>query len=245
MIKTVLVSLLTVLSLSILGSAIWLGTYAYRVTDAIQAVTVFYSKDEMLVFIGHSKAILAGRRIDIIRKQITSGLLVPEHVSDDLLVAHLKDGVISKNDLRGFGFFGTPLAHRGHAYWYVGVSNIWEVNDSNLVALSPTETSTLDGRFNTIGESNRTEGWNKKNFQPGWKNPEVIIPLQGEEVKVYADVNPIRNGQNHRVRIMVAQIGKTNMPETVIDIVEGYQKISKAEYSKLITQKIEGAQTAM
>jgi hypothetical protein len=237
MMKPAVLSFFIVLGLAILASAFWLGTRWYGVIDAIQGVNVLYSDNEIFVFVGHGKAVLAGARIRLIAEDLTSVLHIPDHVGDDLLVAHFKDGKLSTNDLKGFGYFGAPFAYQGQGYWYLGISNIWKLDGSNVISLSMAETALLVGQIKDIDTVTRAEGWDRNFFHTSWEKPEAIIHLRSGDVKVYADVQPLANGRNYRVRVMLAQIGKTNPPETLIDIVEGYQKISKEKHLKLKAQK--------
>jgi len=234
--KGAILSVIMVLALAFGSFATWLGGHWYGVIDAIQGVTIFYSKNEMFIFIGHSKAVLEGRRLNLIMNEELSGLLFPDHVRDDLLVAHLKDGKLLKSDLKGFGYFGTPFACQGQAYWYLGISNIYRLHDSNVVPLSHDETSLLDSQITSLGESSRAAGWKDKFFHVEASVPEVTVRMQSEEVRVYADVQALANGRNQRVRVMLARSGTTNATDTLIDVVQGYQRIKKEEYIKVKSQ---------
>jgi hypothetical protein len=243
--KTIILSILIILLLAVFGFAVWLGGRWYGVIDTIQGVTIFYSKSEMFVFIGHSKAVLADSRFKIIGKQLTSGLLIPNHVSDDMMAAHFKNGKTSTFDLKGIGYSGSAFVYRGDFYCYWGGelarNSTWKWNGSNFTMLSSNEVTALDHqidqKFKYVSESTRAEGWNEKYFQAGWKEPGAIIPLESGEVKVYADIHPMSHKRNDRARIMLVQSGNTNSPEMVIDVVEGYQGISKEEYLELKAQK--------
>lgn len=216
----------------------------YGVIDSVQEVTTFYSQDEVFVFIAHGRAILADNRILLLLKQLTSVLLFPDHVSDDLLVARFKNGKVLKYDLNGFGFGGGPFVYRGEIYWSRGREtgdsgpSLWRWDDSKLVPLSDREALVMGyDEIKDLDTMTRSEGWKQQRFQAGWDRPEVTMPLRSGYVRVYAEKQSLANGRNDRVRVMLAELGNSNSPEVLIDVAEGYQQISRVEYLKLKSQK--------
>jgi hypothetical protein len=164
-------------------------------------------------------------------------------------VARFKDGEVLKYDLTGFGIGGAPFVYHDEVYWRRGREHgdngpsLWRWNDSKFVRLSEREASLLDhNKIKDIDTTTRPGGWNQQTFQTGWDHPEVTIRLRNGSVRVYAEKQSLTNGRNDRVRVMLAEHGNTNSAKILIDVVEGYKKISKAEYLKLRLQKSDGNQ---
>ncbi len=247
--KALILIILVAGGLAIAGLAIWLGTRWYGEIEVVQRISVLNSKEELFIFINHNKAVLAETRAKLLAKHLTSMFLFPEHVSDDMLVVHLKNGKVSKYELKGFGSGGTAFVHQGNIYWMRGSESldteptIWRWNGSKFVALSEAEASLLDfHHIKDIDEITKQEGWNQNSFGLGDRVPEVTVHLQNADVKVYGESQLQVKGKSTRDRVLLVQSGKTNVPEMVIDIAKGYQKISKEEYLKLEEQKTVGNQ---
>jgi hypothetical protein len=213
--------------------------------DAVQGVSVLNSDSELFVFIDHARAVLAESRFKLLAKQLTSVALFPEHVSDDLLVVHLKGSKISTYDLIGFGVGGSPFVFHGNTYWGRGRERgsneprTWRWNGSNFIPLSDPDTDTLYGQFKYFDEITQTEGWHQKSFNTDYRQPEAIIQLRNEDIRIYSESHPGLNGNGSRTRVMLVQSEKTNSPKELIDIDNGFRTISEVEYLKLIAQKHE------
>jgi hypothetical protein len=245
--KALILIILVAGGLAIAGLTIWLGSRWYGEIEVVQEVSVLNSKEELFVFINHNKAVLGERTIILLAKNLTSTFLFPEHVSDDLLVVHLKNGNVSKYDLKGFGSGGSPFVYQGNIYWMRGSERLnteptmWRWNGSKFVALSEAEASLLDyNHIKDIDKATKQEGWNQSSFNLGFRVPEMTVHLQNSEVKVYGESQLQVNGKSARDRVLLVQSGKTNAPEMLIDIVKGYQGISKEEYLKLKEHKAVG-----
>ena len=242
--KALSLILTSAFALAILCFAIWLGSRWYGAIEVVQTASVLNSKDDLFVFINHDKAVLTETRFYLLAKQVTSVLSFPEHVSDDLLVVHLKDGKVSKYDLTDFGSGGSSFVYHGDIYWSRGHERgdtgptKWKWDGSKFSALSEAEASLLDyNHIKDIDEAAKKEGWDEKKFTLGYRDPEVTVRLRNGEVKVYGESV---NGRNPRERVVLVQSGNPNAPETLIDIAKGYQAISKEDYLKLKEQKAAG-----
>lgn len=231
--------LLTGLALVIVAFALWLLSPYYGTTEAVQKVTALSSKAELYVFIGHSKALLKDTRLRLWAKQLASPFLVPERISDDLLVVHLKDGILSKYDLKGFGPFGAFFVYHGEVYW--GRARLrgktgpytWKWEGSKFVPLSEAETALLDDtNLKDTNETTKVEGWTETYFNKG----QMICQLQDRAIQIYQNNEPKSSGRQ-RMRVFLRDTGSTNAVETLIDVNWGYQQIGKAEYLHLKQHK--------
>ena len=234
--------------MALLASVLWCGTRWYGVIDSVQGVTILYSKDAMFAYISHGRSILTDRRWRLMAKSLASMLQFPEHVSEDLLVVHLEKGMLAKHDLRDFGFGGGPFVYHGEVYWGRGSERvgygptIWRWDGSQFIPLSDSEVSLFNAeKIKDVDATTRAEGWYAKAFKVSWSKPEVTVQLLSGNFRIYAVVQPLANGRNERIRIMLKELGSSNAPETLIDVVEGYQKINREEYMLL---KGQGAKLA-
>lgn len=229
--------LTSALGVVIIGSAFWLESRWYAVIDVVQTITVLNSRDDLFVFIEHDEAVLTDTRFRLLAKQVTSVPNIPEHVSDDLLVVRMKDGKLSKYDLKGFGSGGSSFVHHGDVYWSRGRERgdtgptKWKWDGSKFPSLPEAEAALVDyNHLKNVDESTKNEGWNQASFKIGDREAEVTIRLRNENVKVYGESE---NGTSPRERVFLVRSVNTNAPEILIDIVKGYREISKEQYFKL------------
>jgi len=240
--KRTIIIILIAVSLVIVSAAAWLATQWYGVIEVVSDVAVIYNDREAFVFVSHEKSALAESRFMIIAKRMTSGLLVPEPVSDDLLVAHLSDGQLAKRDLVGFGLGGGPQSFRGQVYWgrgqeHPGQTRTWRWNGTDLIPMSEADTDKLYSQFKDIDDATHEAGYFATNFTPGYPTPETTAHLREGDVKVYADVRPGFGGVPSQTRVFLMQSKGASSPEMLIAIPNGYQALSRKEYLKLKVER--------
>ena len=225
------------LTLTFLAAAAWFGMRIYAVISTVNVSTVraLYTNDELFIFIGHGTSGLTGVRAKLWLEEATSVLHSPESITEDLLVVHVNDGRVSKYDLKGFDFGGSPFVTHGHVYWARGRSrgetgpNKWKWDGFNFLALSETEASLLDyDHVKDIDVATRAEGWAQTSFV----GAQMTCKMQGNEIRIFAKREPISAGIE-RVQVSLVQPGKTNSAETLIDVEEGYRQISRDEYLRI------------
>lgn len=216
-------------------SVVWLDITIYGTIDAIESISTINSKDELFVYIGHTTAVLKGRRWQIALKEITSVPLIPEHVSDDLLVAHFRNGKLNKYDLKEFGYRGSAFVYQGHIYWGRGYLRgetgpiMWMWDETNFVPLSPSTTGLIDDQVKNLFDSMHAEGWQECFLIHG----RITCVLGSTEITI----NRVADSQD-QVFLTAIQNGKTNNVETLLDLKNGYRRISKNEYKQLIEKKM-------
>ena len=216
--------------------AVWLNTTYYGVISTIEGVSTINSKTELFVYIGHGTSVLRERRWQIMFKELTSVLFIPEHASDDLLVIHFQNGKLYKYDLKGFGYGGTAFAYQGHVYWGRGRlrdetgPTIWMWDGANFVPLSDSQTELLNEHVKFISDSTHANGWEEGSLV----HSQMTCTLGSTEIKL----NRISPDSRDQVLLTVIQNGKTNNMETLLDLKNGYQRISGNEYEQLKEKEV-------
>jgi hypothetical protein len=217
-------------------SVVWLNMTYYGTVNAIESISTINSKDELFVYISHGTSVLKERRWQILLKQKTSVLIIPEDLSDDLFVAHFRNGKLYKYDLKGFGYGGSAFVYQGHIYWGRGHlrgetgPTMWTWNETNFVPLSHSETEIIDEHVKYLGDSMQAQGWQEGSLVHG----QMTCAIGSTEITI----NRVAPDSQDQVFLTVIQNGKTNNLETLLDLKNGYQQISQNEYEQLMEKKL-------
>jgi len=224
------------LALIILIPALWLSSRYYGVIEAVQGVSVLHSESELFVFIGHTKSVLSDTRFRLYGKELTSRLLVPETIDDDLLVVHFKDNQSLKLQMKGVGHSGSPFVYKGQVYWYggpeLGHRRTWKWNDYRFIELSEIEASSIYSQIKYVSDATRGEGWRECSLRKG----QMTCQLKNQTIKVYEQDGSMVDGSLH-MRVFLHAVETTNAPETLIDLKWNYRTISREEYLRLKATK--------
>jgi hypothetical protein len=221
----------------------WSLMRLFAVTENITTgVVALYSKDELFIFIGHGTSVLAGPRTKLWLERVAYIPQFPDSVAKDLLVVHFKEGKLSQYDLKGFEYSGSPFIYHGQLYWGRGLSHNdvgpsrWKWNGSEFIGLSDPEASLLNAQAEYFDEMTIREGWKQTSFPLRGHEPSIVVRLGDKELRLLAQVEPL-SGERDRARVMLGELGSTNSPKVIIDITEGYQRITEREYLQLKAQK--------
>jgi len=202
-------------------------------SDLDSYVNVLSSTNEAFIFIGRSTTGESGSGVGILLKTLLT--IYPHTVDerDDLIVIHIKEGQISKSDLRNFGYSGSAFPFHGVIYFMRGGQQaewplLWKWNGTGFTKVEKTAALQIANSFSFTDAIIKAEGWKEARARFDRGETAIAFPLESGQCIVTLN-QEVKNEEIIKT-VRVRGEGYSIHEETLTRVEAKSRKVSKSEY---------------